>query len=142
MIKDPIQHLQKNTLKTDGCWLWTGGASRGYGRFQAGGKKYLAHRLAYEIAHGSIEPGNIVCHTCDTPLCVNPSHLFQGTDGDNAADRTLKGRSIKTLSASDCALLKDYSKKPWFTSWWAAQRFGIDQRYVNRILRGESRAVI
>lgn len=78
----------------DGCWLWPGsGSPENYGRFWHRTRAYDAHRLAYELTRGSIPPDLCVCHTCDTPACCRPDHLFLGTKGDNARDRAAKGRS-------------------------------------------------
>lgn len=61
--------------KTEGCWLWTAYAYRGYGRFVIGGKVRQAHRVAYECATGPIPDGYQIDHLCRNPSCVNPSHL-------------------------------------------------------------------
>lgn len=79
-----------------GCWLWTAtGRQDGYGflspeRPQRG--MLLAHRVSYELHSGPIPEGMKVLHTCDMPPCVNPDHLFLGTDLDNAKDKMRKGR--------------------------------------------------
>lgn len=76
----------------DRCWEWPGTrASNGYGR-PVGGTARWAHRVAYERAHGPIPPGLVVMHSCDSPPCVNPSHLRADTQRANAHDALAKGR--------------------------------------------------
>jgi hypothetical protein len=80
--------------KTDGCWLWRGARHHtGYGVIGVDRRQRRAHRVAYEMAHGPIPAGAVVCHSCDTPPCVNPSHLFVGTVADNNRDMMAKGRA-------------------------------------------------
>lgn len=75
------------------CWIWTRQLNtKGYGLFSYGSKKYLAHRVSYLMFHGDIDDGMCICHTCDTPSCVNPKHLWQGTRAENNIDRNKKGR--------------------------------------------------
>src|ERR1051325_10477468 len=77
--------------KTESCWLWTGAVNTtGYGMANwTGRKNIVAHRLAYELLRGPIPAGKLALHKCDTPRCVNPDHLFFGTDADNARDKCL-----------------------------------------------------
>lgn len=80
-----------------GCWLWSrawgGVGQQAYGRAWVRGRgKIDAHRLAYEVFKGPIPAGMMVCHTCDTPPCVNPDHLFLGTCKDNVTDMLRKHR--------------------------------------------------
>jgi hypothetical protein len=76
-----------------GCWLWTAGMSKsGYGTFAIKITKERAHRAAWSLFKGVIPAGVYVLHKCDTPLCVNPEHLFLGTAADNNRDMMSKGR--------------------------------------------------
>lgn len=79
-----------------GCWLWIGCAMKTgwpYGQCQVNKVRWQAHRLAYATFIGEIPDGMLVCHKCDVPLCVNPDHLFLGTQADNMQDMTRKGRN-------------------------------------------------
>lgn len=84
-----------------GCWLWTGGTiGFGYGCFvlDAADKARTAHRASYVLHVGEIPSGMEVCHACDVPQCVNPSHLFLGSHADNMADCSAKGRTQRHQS--------------------------------------------
>lgn len=83
----------KYVNKTDSCWIWTGSPnSTGYGNLDIDGKKVKAHRVSWILHKGEIPEGMYICHTCDTPLCVNPEHLFLGTAKSNMQDMKDKGR--------------------------------------------------
>jgi len=94
MRKIRLRFLNKIRYARSGCWIWTGApCTKGkYGHLNIGGKYKRAHRIAYELFIGPIPKKLHVLHNCDTPLCVNPDHLFVGTQYENLADMTNKGR--------------------------------------------------
>jgi hypothetical protein len=91
--------------KTDSCWLWTGALNhKGYGMLSVNNSKAAAHRLSWEMANGPIPNGLFACHNCpsgDNPRCVNPAHLFLGTQDDNMKDASRKGRIRATRCRGD-----------------------------------------
>lgn len=89
--------LAKVRVQPCGCWLWTGAKrdSRvGYGEIRVFGKRMGAHRASYEAFIGPIPDGLFVCHHCDTPSCINPSHLYAGSNRENVMDAVRRGRWV------------------------------------------------
>lgn len=124
-----------------GCWLWTGSVSTtGYGRLSVRTIWRKAHRVSWIVHHGPIAKGLRVCHKCDQPLCVNPAHLFVGTQGDNMRDRDRKGRQMKaqghyrsmfTVEEIRQIRATDYSVRG--TASRLARRFGCKESVISRI---------
>jgi hypothetical protein len=94
--KSTLERFEDKFVKSEsGCWEWIGGKYvGGYGVFYFRGKKRGAHRVSYILYVGEILNGLSVCHKCDNPSCVNPNHLFLGTQLDNVRDMFSKGRGI------------------------------------------------
>lgn len=104
-----------------GCWLWEKRIdTRGYGIFRVGGGIRIAHRFSYELHKGPIPDGVFVCHHCDVRCCVNPHHLFLGTNSDNQLDCVRKGRHP---GASQTHCKRGHQFDEANTYWYAGARW-------------------
>lgn len=126
-----------------GCWLWTAARhGRGYGLFHTGrglrkGKMEFAHRISYELYRGiQPEADEVVCHSCDVPDCVNPNHLFLGTQKDNMEDMKSKKRAkngkLRLSEQEVRAILKSEGRLKDI-----ANEFGIYVGYCSRLRAGK-----
>lgn len=99
------------TANPNVCWEWTGMLSKPepYGRFSLKGKKYSSHRLSYFLSNKEDPKELLVLHKCDNHKCVNPNHLFLGTNADNMVDKIKKGR-LKAFPKGQKR--KDSEKRP------------------------------
>ena len=135
----------------DDCWIWKGYGGK-YGCITFGGVVNRAHRVSYEIANGPIPEGpgfhgNCVCHRCDNKWCVNPAHLFLGTQAENLADMRAKKRGFiphPKGEAHHMAKLTDHSVRAiraalaeGQTGRSIATRFGVSDVVVSRINCGK-----
>jgi hypothetical protein len=121
----------------DDCWVWKGALSHnGYGRFRTPTTHKKAHRIAYELYVGPFKEYLNVLHTCDNPSCVNPNHLFVGTQLDNTKDRDKKGRGkngLPTLSFAQIKRVREFASVgiPRKT---LADFFTVDKSSICRII--------
>jgi len=95
MPDTPLVRLLARVRQDDsGCSVWLGTVNpQGYGRLSVRGRLWAAHRLSWHLHRGDIPPGVFVLHRCDNPGCVNPEHLWLGTQQDNVDDMVAKGRA-------------------------------------------------
>lgn len=141
-----VRRFWQKVEQGDGCWRWFGKLNaQGYGIVQRGGKTLLAHRYAFTITRGEIPDGMNVCHRCDNPPCVNPAHLFLGSHGDNAADKTQKGRQARG-ERHGCSKLRWSDVLAMRAAWDGtvagrrilAEQFNVSVSSVEKILAGET----
>ena len=96
--------------QTEGCWIWTANCNqKGYGLFIFNKRNYSSHRISWELHNGPIPKGMQVCHHCDNPPCVNPSHLFLGNPESNTHDAIQKDRLSKKIRNSDVKFIRQSS---------------------------------
>ena len=140
------------------CWEWQGVKnSKGYGEFwnKIRERKTRAHQLSWIIYTGlDIPEGMCVCHKCDNPSCVNPSHLFLGTNKENMEDMDRKGRRVTTvmcgeehpqhgthskfskLDENKVRKIRELRATTKMTLREIGNLFGVSQGLVNNILHG------
>ena len=128
-----------------GCWLWSGDIGpSGYGVFSCGKRnsRKMAHRVSYEIHCGDITDGLFVCHKCDVRSCVNPEHLFLGTNQDNMIDAARKKRvRAQKLDCEDVIAIKVMLKAGW-SSRGISKLFGVTDGLIGHIKFGRKWAHI
>jgi len=123
------------------CWWWSGGKHvDGYGWFYAGGLSIRTNRFSWTVINGEIPDGLLVCHHCDNPSCVNPRHLFLGTNSDNMRDMNRKNRrnqvnvrgedvGTSKLKSGEVALIKILIKR------------GIDKKEISKMFKVSSATI-
>lgn len=145
---DVVERFLTRVNKSDGCWLWTGGVdSDGYGLFQGetSGVVYRrAHRFSWAYYNKSAIPEEMsVCHSCDTPACVNPAHLSLGTNAENQNQKWDRNRGNvmfgenhyrARITAADVEAIR-MSTEPQQV---LAKRYGLTQPTISDIRRRKS----
>lgn len=133
------------------CWQWTGSRRKtGHGHFEYGSREpgcyrgTCAHRFSYETHHGDVPAGHGVLHRCDNGACVNPEHLFTGTQKTNLQDAAKKKRTTHGEKNSHAVLTAEKVSQmrqqlsAGVPRKEIAVRFGIARSTANQILRGET----
>lgn len=151
-MRAPLAHRLAEMTQPEpntGCWLFTGSwDSDGYGRIRVlrpRTKMMFAHRAAWLCHHGEVPAGMLVCHRCDVRACVNPDHLFLGTNDENMRDMAVKGRAasgrrvhgakLTDEAVAEIRMLRARGGNAW-SSREQAKRFGVTQTTINRIAAG------
>ncbi len=132
---------RKSTLP---CWMWNSTLNnKGYGvfSFYADGQRQtmLAHRVACMLNQGTLPKGAHVCHTCDTPSCVNPAHLFIGNNSVNMLDALAKGRSrpggrVPLLQPHQVKEIRVLGRTGAYTAVQIAAMYGVRPHVITKVL--------
>lgn len=139
--EDMLKKLMGKIKKSEGCWEWQGSVSSGgYGHFPYKNKCYPAHRISWKLFKGEIPENMNVCHKCDNPSCVNPEHLFLGTQRENMKDMFSKNRKDHAqenhprvkLSKENVLEIRDLIKQG-FSQEIICHKFGITNGHVGSI---------
>lgn len=144
---EPANYKEVNwEVNKNGCWICNShrpNISSGYTEMNRNGKMVLIHRYMYEKYKGNIENGMKVCHKCDNRLCINPSHLFLGSQQDNMDDMRSKNRQAPSpccggerngrskLTTGQIQKIREDKR----TQKEIAKEYGIKQCHVSRIKR-------
>lgn len=118
------------------CWLWKRRVQDGRPRYSINGRNYIASRIAWLIYRGDNVNNLHVLHKCDNPLCVNPDHLFLGTQRDNLADMRAKGRQYRLITPLMGAQIKAFHSDG-FTQAQLAGKFGVSRQAIQKYLSSQ-----
>ncbi len=125
-----------------GCHVWSRSKRNGYGAFEDGSGETYAHRVAWKLKNGNIPTGMRVLHRCDNPACVNADHLFLGTQSDNMADMTKKGRHGRQKLTDDQVLqMRAIYRSQSVTQAALSKMFGCSAGQVHNIVSMKSRVI-
>lgn len=121
------------------CWNWIGLCHKGgYGLIKINKKYILAHRFSWVLHNGNITNKMCVLHMCDNPACVNPSHLFLGTQQDNIKDRDNKNRQFSKLTLNQAKQIRQLYREGKLKQREIAKLFNVSQYTISSIHRNKT----
>ncbi len=129
----------------DECWRWKGYKNKAfYGRMRHQGRNFYAHRVSYELNTGHVEKGALVLHKCNNPSCVNPKHLYKGTQIDNMKDRSKTNQHTRgnnhpmaILTENDVVEIRKLLRRGT-THRNISKQFGVERMTITHISVGDT----
>ena len=116
------------------CWEWTGSKLKKYGGISFNGQATTAHRVSWIVQNGKIPNNLYVCHKCDNPICVNPNHLFLGTQKDNMKDCLMKDRKNVGLTRKQRIKVRELFSTGKYLQKELSEKFSVSRATINRII--------
>ena len=139
---------RKFSKESNGCWIWTAARSQdNYGHFFFEGKILKSHKVSFLLYRGRVPKGKCVLHICDNSLCVNPNHLYIGTQIDNIADRERRGRSkfavgekagLAKLTWTAVSEIRNLYKQMNLNRKELSLRYGVNQSTIGNIINNRT----
>jgi len=133
----------RTSIQSNGCWNWTGYTDKdGYGRhvdrwYRVHGKSGT-HQLSYICHNGPIGSDDHVCHSCDNPTCINPDHLFLGSNQINMTDKVLKGRQHTKLTEAQVHDIRSRYATDYYTQAELAPDYGVSEETIRCVVNRKS----
>jgi len=132
-----------DSMQAGECWNWDGTISdHGYGDFWCLGKRCRAHRISWEIYYGIIPEGKLVLHRCDNKRCINPAHLYLGTNSDNMKDYIKRSKNPTVgcfhsrLTSNEAEMVKVLRKYKNLSQTQLAELFSVSRSVIYNVLYG------
>lgn len=144
--------FEKHVVRQDGCWSWIGSTDKGgYGVMKSNGKQYRAPRVSFYLHYGHW-PIPVCRHTCDNPICTNPSHLLEGTVKQNTHDAIRRGRfkgfpklpkggennGRAVLTEEQVQEIREAYARGGVRQVDLAEKYGVGQGAISKLLLGKS----
>jgi len=136
-------NVKSHSRKEGECWLWTGALTPyGYGMLSVEGVVFSAHRVSYAAFVGGIPADTMVCHSCDVRHCVNPRHLYLGTQAENMRDMAVRGRSGQLKLTDNQVRHMRQLRHAGMTQRSLGEMFGISRQHAGALVNGLARRYV
>jgi DNA-binding XRE family transcriptional regulator len=148
-LKEKFHKYLPDNLDKNKCWEWKGSINRGYGVICHNKKTIKAHRVSYELYYEKPLNDLHCLHNCDNPSCVNPLHLFAGTNLDNVRDKINKGRcytghqkgehnGASKLKDGDVIQIRELYNNQNYTTIKLGKMYGVNRATISYIVNNKT----